>query len=121
MTRTNKLDSYLFNCNINSRIVIQCIDKFSETITKKTVLILDNSSVHQNKLLLAKKREWYNRGLTIFFLPTYSPHLNLIETLWRFIKDQWLPIEAFANFTHLINSVEEILINFGEKYTINFA
>ena len=29
---------------------------------------------------------WQKRGLFIFFLPPYSPHLNLAETWWRKIK-----------------------------------
>ncbi|WP_449035310.1 transposase [Prevotella sp.] len=30
----------------------------------------------------------YIRGL--FFLPPYSPHLNITETLWRILKWKWL-------------------------------
>ena len=58
---------------------------------------------------------------TLFFLPRYSPHLNIIEILWRLIKYQWLPIDAYESFEALTNSLEEILANFGERYTINFA
>jgi len=34
------------------------------------------------------------RGLYIFYLPRYSPHLNIVETLWRKLKYEWLsPID----------------------------
>ncbi len=56
-----------------------------------------------------------------FFLPTYSPHLNKIEILWRFIKYKWLEIEAYESYSSLVKAVENILINFGSEYTINFA
>jgi hypothetical protein len=46
LTRDNQLEAYTFNCSINSDVVIACIDKFCEKITKKTVLVLDNSSIH---------------------------------------------------------------------------
>ncbi|MDR1180459.1 MAG: transposase, partial [Bacteroidales bacterium] len=36
-----------------------------------------------------------------FFLPPYSPELNKIEILWRFIKYKWLPFEPFLNFQNL--------------------
>lgn len=82
---------------------------------------MDNASVHQNNLLWEKEGEWINKGLEIFFLPTYSPELNLIEILWRFIKYQWLETEAYESYTTLVESVENILRNFGQEYTINFT
>ena len=121
LTRQNELEVYTFNCSINSDVVIACIDDFCERITKKTVLIMDNSSVHQNNFLWDKEEEWSKKGLDIFFLPTYSPHLNIIEILWRFIKYKWLDIDAYENYSALLEAVENILINFGKEYTINFA
>ncbi len=77
--KSNDLESYTFACSINSEVVVACIDKFSEKIKKDTVLVMDNASVHQNQILWDKQIEWERKGLTIFFLPTYSPHLNKIE------------------------------------------
>ena len=113
LTRHNELEVYTFNCSINSDVVIACIDDFSEKITKKTVLIMDNSSVHQNNFLWDKEEEWSEKGLDIFFLPTYSPHLNIIEILWRFIKYKWLEVGAYESYSALLEAVEKILINFG--------
>ena len=121
LTSQNELEVYTFQCSINSDVVIACIDKFCEKITKKTVLIIDNSSIHQNSFLWDKEEEWGLKGLEIFFLPTYSPQLNIIEILWRFIKYQWLEINAYESYSALVKAVENILINFGTKYTINFA
>ena len=92
---------------------MSCIDDFCQRITNKTVLVMDNSSVHQNNLLSNKEEEWAKKGLKIFFLPTYSPQLNIIEILWRFIKYQWLEIEAYENYSKLVDCVENILINVG--------
>ena len=54
---------------------------------------MENSSIHQNIFLWDKEEEWVNIGLEIFFLPTYSPHLNIREILWRFIKGSLSLIE----------------------------
>ena len=121
LTRQNDLEAYTFECSINSDVVIACIDDFCTKITKKTVLIMDNSSVHQNNFLWDKEEEWSKKGLEIFFLPTYSPHLNIIEILWRFIKYKWLEVNAYDSYSALVQAVETILINFGSEYTINFA
>lgn len=122
LTKDNLLEAYTFYCSINSDVMIACIDDFCEKITKNTVLVMDNSSVHQNNLLWDKEEEWSKKGLDIFFLPTYSPQLNIIEILWRFIKYKWLPIDAYESLSHLEEAVENIIINFGQgEYTINFA
>ncbi len=117
----NDLESYIFNCSINSEVVVACIDKFSEKIKKETFIIMDNASIHQNENLWDKQIEWSKKGLHIFFLPKYSPQLNNIEILWRFMKYQWLEIEAYESYSNLVKSVENILINFGSEYTINFT
>lgn len=121
LSRQNELEVYSFECSINSDVIVACIDKFCEKITKKTILIMDNSSIHQNNFLWNKEEEWAEKGLEIFFLPTYSPHLNIIEILWRFIKYKWLESDAYESYAALVDAVENILKNFGTEYTINFA
>ena len=64
--------------------------------------------------------KWVKRGLIIKYLPPYSPELNLIEILWRFIKYHWLPFSASMSFSCLVQAVEDILTRFGTDYTINF-
>jgi transposase len=121
MSKKNELEAYTFEDSINSDVIISCIDKFCETVTKKTYLVLDNSSIHQNNLFWNKENEWKEKEVEIFFLPSYSPHLNLIEILWRFIKYEWLESTAYESFSTLVHAVEKIIINFGTEYTINFV
>ncbi len=64
---------------------------------------------------------WQEKGLTIFWLPTYSPQLNLIEILWKKIKYEWLDASAYDSWTNLVEAVENILKKVGENYTINFV
>lgn len=49
------------------------------------VLVLDNASYHKT----AELRAWFAahaERVRVLWLPTYSPHLNLIERVWRFVK-----------------------------------
>ncbi|MEK7177763.1 MAG: IS630 family transposase [Patescibacteria group bacterium] len=47
------------------------------------ILILDNAPYNHAKYTTIFA-EWYN--IELFFLPPYSPNLNLIERLWKFTK-----------------------------------
>ncbi|QTA80394.1 Transposase family protein, DDE domain-containing [Desulfonema limicola] len=55
------------------------------------------------------------------FLPKYSPELNLIEILWQKMKYEWLPFAAYTSFNKLQEWVDEILLNFGSQYVIEFS
>lgn len=51
------------------------------------VVVLDNVGYHKSHAL----REWWRvhaDRIQPFFLPAYSPELNLIERLWRHLKDK---------------------------------
>jgi transposase len=37
-------------------------------------------------------------GIKLLFLPSYSPNLNLIERLWKFVKKQCLYNVYYENF-----------------------
>ena len=86
-----------------------------------TVIVVDQASIHTSDVVLDKIEEWTERGITIFKLPSYSPELNLIEILWRFIKYEWIEIEAYKSWETFVVSVETILREFGKKYVINFV
>jgi transposase len=121
LNRNNELDSYIFECSINGEVIVACLDYFCSRIKKKTVLVMDQASIHLTNLLKEKQEEWKEKGLTIFWLPTYSPQLNLIEILWKKIKYEWLAPSAYDSWNNLVKSVENILKHFGSNYTINFA
>jgi len=120
MNRKNKLFFEVNETTFNSDKFIGFMDKFMSQIVKKTVVILDNSPIHKSKKFMAKIEEWKENDLLIYFLPPYSPELNLIEILWRRIKYQWLPFEAYLCFQNLKERLSFVLNNFGKKYDIIF-
>ncbi len=119
-TTDNELTSFCLEQSITTEIVIGCFDAFCETITKKTVVIIDNAPIHTSHALLKKIPQWKKKGLLLKFLPPYCPELNLIEILWRFIKYRWLPFLAYLSYDALVMAVEDILVKVGSKYTIEF-
>lgn len=51
------------------------------------VLVLDNASYHKTATLRGWFAEHADR-IGVLWLPTYSPQLNLIERVWRFVKSK---------------------------------
>jgi hypothetical protein len=62
-----------------------------------------------------------SRSLNVLGIMGRSNHLETIEILWRFIKYEWLEIDAYSSEESLVASVEKILEEFGENYVINFV
>ena len=120
MNRKNKLFFEVSEITFNTDKVIQFIDNFTNQIVKKTVIILDNSPIHKSKKFMTKIKEWEEKDLLIYFLPPYSPELNLIEILWRRVKYNWLPFDAYLCFQNLKERLSFVLNNFGLKYDIIF-
>ena len=121
MNRKNDVHSYMFEQSIHSGVVIACFDAFCQTIKKKTVVLLDNASIHTSEEFEERIPSWKKQGLILKYLPPYAPELNLIEILWRQIKYHWLPFSAYQCLNALSEALENILSNIGSKYQITFA
>lgn len=59
-------------------------------------LFLDNARYQRCALVQAVAQEL---GIELCFLPAYSPNLNLIERLWRFVKKQCLYSKYYPDST----------------------
>lgn len=121
LSRDNEFEGYETFGTMNAELLATCIDDFVTKITQKTVIIMDNAPFHQADFITGKMKEWQEKDLYIWFLPKYSPHLNLIETLWRKIKYEWLKPHHFANWQSLNDALDEIFDNLGSKYKIHFT
>src|SRR5260370_4881694 len=121
MNLQNDLHTYLFEESIHTGVVIACFDAFCHTITTKTVVVVDNASIHRSEEFEDRMPYWKKHGLIIKYLSSYSPELNLIEILWRRIKYTWLPFSAYACLNALSEALETILSQVGSEYQITFA
>jgi transposase len=121
MNRQNDLHPFLFEGSVHTGVVLACFDAFCQTLTKKTVVVIDNASIHTSEEFEDKLPYWRKKGLIIKYLPPYSPELNLIEILWRRIKYTWLPFSAYECLNALSEALETILSHVGSEYQITFA
>lgn len=115
------LDPYVFEGGgVDSETVIACFDSFSRRLRKPTTVVIDNAPVHTSSRFQSMIPQWEEKELYLWFLPSYSPELNLIEILWKRIKYHWLPISAYATFENLERELCAILGNFDKQFGINF-
>lgn len=107
--------------NITSRFVFDYLEQLSFKVKKMTVVVLDNASVHTAKLIQDRRKVWEERGLVLFYLPKHSPHLNIIEILWRMVKYLWLKPSDYGDEQTLFYQVTLALAAVGSSLFINFS
>jgi hypothetical protein len=121
MNRQNDWPPFMFEGSIHIGVVIACFDIFCQTLMKKTVVVIDNASIHTSEEFEDRLPYWKKKGLIIKYLSPYSPELNLIEILWRRIKYTGLPFSAYECLNALSEALEAILSHVGSEYQITFA
>ena len=93
---THKLITVTNESYINSLSVGELLEKIAGLGLKTPItLIMDNARYQRCYYVL----EIADRlGIEILFLPPYSPNLNLIERLWKFVKKECLYSTYYENF-----------------------
>lgn len=98
VTFTN--DSY-----INARSVAVLLCEIAVAFSDLPItLVMDNARYQRCRLVMDLATAL---GIELLFLPPYSPNLNLIERLWKFVKAESLYAkyyETFADFKHAIST-----------------
>jgi len=61
------------------------------TLLAGDIVIMDNLSVHKNSFDV---NEFTSKGITIRYLPAYSPDLNPIEKMWSKVKSKLREYQA---------------------------
>lgn len=116
-----KFQGAIFDGASNAACVERVLDDFSLRLTRKTVMVLDNASIHTANAIKERQAEWKKRGLFLQFIPAYCPELNLIEILWKQLKHFWLEPKDYQNISTLKKAVTDILAEYGGKYLISFG
>ena len=78
-------------------------------------LVLDNAR-YQRRAAVQGLAEALR--IELLFLPAYSPNLNLIERLWKYVKKEclgWRVLAGYAAFTAAIDACLDNLGDYKEK------
>jgi transposase len=87
---------------------------------KMTVLVLDNAKIHHNIDQETLDRWFIEHRLLLFYLPAYSPELNLIEIVWKHAKYHWRRFVTWTKET-IDAEIATLLADYGSKFQINFS
>lgn len=120
LSRANECCFQTTGDSIDARFVIEQLDGLSLGLERVTVVVLDNAPAHVAKLVKERKPFWQQRGLFLFYLPSYSPHLNIVEVLWRQLKYQWLRPQDYLETQTLFYQVRQALAAVGTLLHIHF-
>ena len=103
---------------ITSSFVLEELETFSLSRLgqKPAVVVLDGARIHTAKKIRERLAVWQQRGLYVYYLPPYSPHLNIIERLWKELKARW----DYADADGLFYATWQALSAVGRELTINF-
>lgn len=96
----------------NSQFVVQLFEKIrSIHPDKEIILIMDNAKYQHNIMVkdASKKME-----ITLKYLPEYSPNLNLIERLWKFMKKIIVRNQYIEKFNKFVETVKYFLLTYKE-------
>ena len=83
------------------------------TTGRPITIVLDNARYQRCKLVLEKAAEL---EIELLFLPPYSPNLNLIERLWKFVKKEVLYSIYYDNFENFTKAIMECLSQTETKH-----
>ena len=99
---------------INAQATIALYDKIQQqNLDKKTIYIFcDNARYYYN----AELSGWLTQNPRIvqLFLPPYSPNLNLIERLWKFLKKMVINTTFYPTFQGFLQAIRHFLANLAD-------
>jgi len=101
VTFTN--DSYINSYSV-AKLMCQIAVEFADL---PITLVMDNARYQRCRFVMDLATAL---GIELLFLPPYSPNLNLIERLWKFIKKKCLYSEYYETFTDFKQAITGCIV-----------
>jgi transposase len=104
---THQLITVTNESSINALSVCELLEKIAALgLSTPITLVLDNARYQRCQLVLERAGQL---GIELLFLPPYSPNLNLIERLWRFVRKECLYSTYYEHFDAFKQAITECL------------
>src|SRR5262249_30300325 len=102
------------NCTvINAGAVCELLRLVARRVAGPVTLVLDNAKYQRCGPVRELAR---GLGIELLDLPPYSPNLNLIERLWRFVKQECMAARCCADFAEFLAAIDGCLGELPTKH-----
>jgi len=92
----------LFLPEVNSEMMNIYLKELSnEYPSKNILLIMDQAGWHKSSYLITPK------NIKFSYLPPYSPELNPVERLWKWLKKECIHNSVFETLTEIMDTLQE--------------
>lgn len=102
----NELVSITTDATVNAETVCALLRKIALGLTGPIRLVMDNARYQHCALVMDLAK---SLNITLMFLPSYSPNLNLIERLWKFVKKKALYARHYDTFDAFKGAIDGCL------------
>jgi transposase len=100
---------------VNTETMCELLRKIAASgLTGPITLVLDNARYQRNAAVQAMAEQL---SISLLYLPSYSPNLNLIERLWKFIKRRALYGRYHPTFNEFQAAIQEIIDGLPTTHT----
>jgi transposase len=104
---TRQLVTVTNSSYINAQSVATLLEQLAASFADLPItLVLDNARYQHCHFIKSLAADLH---IELLFLPTYSPNLNLIERLWKFVKKQCLYSQYYEKFVAFKQAIEDCL------------
>ena len=103
---------------INAESIIQLLSQLANKWPDPSIpitLVLDNARYQKCKVVEAEAELL---DIELLYLPAYSPNLNLIERLWKFVKKTCLYSEYYDTFDAFKKAISNCLEKVNTEYKV---
>ena len=96
----------------NKERIVEFLAKIRTKYPDKHIVIILDNAMYNHANYTKVFVEWYD--IELFFLPPYSPNLNLIERLWKFTKQKLVHNNYYEQFIVFTKEVEKYFENLSD-------
>ena len=92
---------------INATSVCELLEKIAALgLSTPVTVVMDNARYQRCRLVIERAKQL---DIELLFLPPYSPNLNLIERLWRFVRKECLYNHYYEHFDLFKQAITDCL------------
>jgi transposase len=104
---------------VNTETLCELLRKLAaQGLSGPITMVLDNARYQRNAVVQALAA---SLGIELLYLPAYSPNLNVIERLWRFVKRAALYGRYHATFADFQAAIQDTLSQLSSKHKDKLA